>query len=251
VNTTVVAAILFVCLVGVALLGRRVRRYLPEEHLSADSKDAVKLAMGLVATMTALLLGLLVSSAKGTYDTVRNEVMQMASKVAFLDRVLALYGPEAADARSECRDAVADAVRRMWPGERGGSAQLAPNKQMGDAFYVAVHRLSPHDDSQRALKTEAVNLMVELGQLRSLLQAQAIPSISRPLLIALVSWLVVIFLGFSLVAPPNATTTLALVASAFSVACAVFLILELDHPLAGLIRIPSEPMVNVLNQLAK
>jgi hypothetical protein len=250
-NTAIPAAILFVCLVGVALLGRCVRRYLPEDHLSADSKDAVKLAMGLVATMTALLLGLLVSSAKGTYDTVRGEVMQMASKVAFLDRVLALYGPEAATARGECRDAVADAVQRMWPGERGGAAQLAPNKQMGDAFYVAVHRLSPHDDSQRALKTEAVNLMVELGQLRSLLQAQAIPSVSRPLLIALVSWLVVIFFGFSLVAPPNATTTLALVASAFSVACAVFLILELDHPLAGLIRIPSEPMVNVLKDLAK
>jgi hypothetical protein len=251
VNTTVVAAILFVCLVGVALLGRRVRRCLPEEHLSADSRDAVKLAMSLVATMTALLLGLLVSSAKGTYDTARSEVMQMASKVAFLDRVLALYGPEAAGARSECRDAVADAVRRMWPGEGSRPGQLAPNEQLGNAFYVTIHRLSPHDDSQRALKTEAVTLMLELGQLRSLLQAQATPSISRPLLIALVSWLVVIFFGFSLVAPPNATTTLALVASAFSVACAVLLILELDHPLAGLIRIPSEPMVNVLNHLAK
>ncbi len=250
-NIAVIAGILFVCLVGVALLGRCVRRYLPEEHLSADSKDSVKLAMGLVATMTALLLGLLISSAKGTYDTVRGEVMQMASKVAFLDRVLALYGPEAATARGECRDTVADAVRRMWPGERGEPAQLAPNEQMGDAFFVAVHRLSPHDDSQRALKTEAATLMVDLGQLRSLLQAQAIPSISRPLLIALVSWLVVIFFGFSVVAPPNATTTLALVASAFSVACAVFLILELDHPLAGLIRIPSEPMINVLNHLAK
>src|SRR6266581_4201351 len=249
--TTVIAAILFVCLVGVALLGRRVHRYLPEDHLSADSKDAVKLAMGLVATMTALLLGLLISSAKGTYDTVRGEVMQMASKVAFLDRVLALYGPEAATARGECRDAVADAVRRMWPGERGGPAQLAPNKQMGDAFYVAVHRLSPHDDSQRALKTEAATLMVELGQLRSLLQAQAIPSVSKPLLIALVSWLVVIFFGFSLVAPANATSTLALVAGAFSVAGAVFLILELDHPFAGVIRIPSEPMTNVLEHIGK
>src|SRR6266567_4908965 len=249
--TTAVSVILFVCLVGVALLGRWVRRYLPEDHLSAESKDAVKLAMGLVATMTALLLGLLVSSAKGTYDTVRSEMMQMAGKVAFLDRVLALYGPETATARVECRDAVADAVRRMWPGERGGPAQLAPNKQMGDAFYVAVHRLSPHDDSQRALKTEAATLMVELGQLRSLLQAQAIPSISRPLLIALVSWLVVIFFGFSLVAPPNATTTLALVASAFSVACAVLLILDLDPPFAGVIRIPSEPMTNTLNHLAK
>jgi hypothetical protein len=249
--TAITAVILFVCLVGVTLLGRRVRRYLPEDHLSADSRDAVKLAMGLVATMTALLLGLLISSAKGSYDTVRTEVMQMAAKVGFLDRVLALYGPETAGPRGELRDSVADAVGRMWPSERSERAQLAPNKQMGDAFYVAVHRLSPHDDSQRALKTEAATLMVDLGQLRSLLQAQAIPSITRPLLIALVSWLVVIFLGFSVVAPPNATTTLALVASAFSVACAVFLILELDHPLGGLIRIPSEPMVSVLNQLAK
>jgi hypothetical protein len=249
--TAITAVILFVCLVGITLLGRRVRRYLPEDHLSADSRDAVKLAMGLVATMTALLLGLLISSAKGTYDTVRTEVMQMAAKVAFLDRVLALYGPEAAGPRGELRDSVTDAVGRMWPSERSERAQLAPNQQLGDAFYVAVHRLSPHDDSQRALKTEAANLMVDLGQLRSLLQAQAIPSITRPLLIALVSWLVVIFLGFSVVAPPNATTTLALVASAFSVACAVFLILELDHPLGGLIRIPSEPMINVLNHLAK
>ena len=249
--TTVIATILFLFLVGVTLLGRRVGRYLPEDQLSADSRDAVKLAMGFIATMTAVLLGLLITSAKGNFDTEQSEVMQMAAKVAFLDRVLALYGPEAADARLKLRDAIADGVRRMWPAKRSDPVQSAPNEQLGDAFYVAIHRLSPHDDSQRALKAEVVTLMVELGQLRSLLQAQAIPSISRPLLIALVSWLVLIFFGFSLVAPPNATTTLALVASAFSVACAVFLILELDHPLAGLIRIPSEPMTNVLNHLAK
>ncbi len=108
---TLVSVILFVVLVGAAFLGRRVRRYLPEDHLSADSKDAVKLAMGLVATMTALVLGLLVSSAKGTYDTARSEVIQMTAKVAFLDRVLALYGPETADARGELRTAVTDAAR--------------------------------------------------------------------------------------------------------------------------------------------
>jgi hypothetical protein len=247
----IAVTILFLCLAGVTLLGRRVSRYLPEDQLSADSKDAVKLAMGFIATMTAVLLGLLITSAKGNFDTEQSEVMQMASKVAFLDRVLTLYGPEAADARLELRDVVADGVRRMWPAKRSDRVQSAPNEQVGDAFYVAIHRLSPHDDSQRALKTEVATLMVDIGQLRSLLQAQSIPSVSKPLLIALVSWLVVIFFGFSLVAPPNATTTLALVASAFSVACALLLILELDHPFAGLIRIPSEPMNNVLNHLAK
>ncbi len=250
-NIAVIALILFVILVGVSLLGGRLGRHLPEEQLSAESKDAVKLAMGLIATMTAVLLGLLITSAKGTFDTEQSEVMQMAAKVAFLDRVLKLYGPEAADARRELRESIADGVRRTWPGEGGGPAQLAPNEQMGDAFYVAVHHLSPHDDSQRALKTQAASLMVELGELRSVLQAQSVPSVSKPLLMALVSWLAVIFFGFSVVAPVNATSTLALVASAFSVACALFLILELDYPFAGVIRIPSDPMINVLNHLAK
>jgi len=248
---TLISVTLFVALVGAAFLGRRVRRYLPEDHLSADSKDAVKLAMGLVATMTALVLGLLVSSAKGTYDTTRSEVIQMAAKVAFLDRVLALYGPEAAEARVELRAVVADAARRIWSTDPGRAAQLAPNQQAGDALYVAIQRLSPHDDAQRTLKGQVTTLMVDLAQLRSLLVAQSIPSISKPMLIILVSWLVVIFFGFSLLAPPNATTTLALVASAFSVAGAIFLILELDHPFGGLIRIPSEPMINVLSHLAK
>src|SRR6266403_3327982 len=114
-NTSLAAVIVFGWLIGAVLLGRALRRLLPEEHLSGDSKDAVKLAMGLVATMSALVLGLLVSSAKGSYDTERSEVIQMAAKVAFLDRVLALYGPEAAEARTELRAAIFDAVQRIWP----------------------------------------------------------------------------------------------------------------------------------------
>ena len=110
------------------------------------------------------------------------------------------------------------------------------------AFTVAVQRLSPQNDTQRDLKTQATNLMVQLAELRALLQAQAIPSLSKPLLMALVSWPVVIFFGFSLLAPVNPTSTLALVAGAFSVAYAVFIILELNYPFAGAIRIPSERM---------
>jgi hypothetical protein len=243
--------ILFVGLVGAALLGRRIHRYLPEDHLSDSSRDSVKLAMGLVATMTALVLGLLVSSAKDAYDTKRSEVIQMAAKISFLDRVLALYGPEAAVARTELRAAITDAVQRIWPIDRSRPGQLAPSEQAGDSVYVTIQGLSPHDDTQRALKTQIANLMVDLGQLRALLIAQSIPSISMPMLIILVSWLVVIFFGFSLIAPPNSTTTLALVAAAFSVACAIFLILELDQPFGGLIHIPSEPIINVLERPVK
>ena len=248
---SIIGLILFLGLVGITLLGGWLRRLVPAEHLSGDSKDVVKLALGLVGTMTAILLGLLISSAKDSFDTTRSEVTQMAAKVTLLDRVLNLYGAEAMDARRALRDTIADGVRRMWPAERSGPVRVDPNQQMGDALYVAVQRLSPQNDTQRDLKTQATNLMVQLAELRALLQAQAIPSLSKPLLMALVSWLVVIFFGFSLLAPANPTSTLALVAGAFSVACAVFMILELNYPFAGAIRIPSEPMTNVLNHLAE
>ena len=246
-----VAVILFIVLISVTLLGGRLRRLLPEEQLSAESKDAIKLALGLVGTMTAILLGLLISSAKGAFDTTRTEVIQMAAKVALLDRVLALYGPETAEARRALRDATADGVRRTWPAERSGPVRLDPNPQMGDAVYAPISRLAPRDDAQRALKTEAATLLVQLAEIRALLQAQAVPSVSKPLLIALMIWLVVIFLGFSLLAPSNATSTLALMAGAFSVACAIFIILELDFPFAGIVRVPSEPMIKTLAHLGK
>ena len=246
-----IATVLFVVLVGVLLVGSRLRRRLPAEHLSSDSKDAVKLALGLVATMTAILLGLLVSSAKSSFDTTRSEVMQMAAKVALLDRVLLLYGPQTAEARRALRESIEEGVRRTWPGQGQAPAQLSPNEQMGDAVYVAISHLAPQDEAQRALKTEAASLMIQLAELRVLIQAQAVSSVSKPLLIALAVWLVVIFLGFGLLAPANATSTLALIAGAFSVACAVYIILELDSSFAGVVRVPSEPMLRVLANLSK
>ena len=246
-----VAAILFAGLVGVILMGARLRRLLPAAHLSTDSKDAVKLALGLVATMTALLLGLLVSSAKNSFDTARSEVIQMSAKIALLDRVLILYGPQTADARRALLDSVAEGIRHTWPADRGQPARLEPNEQMGDVVYAAISRLAPQDEPQRALKAEAVTLMIQLAELRSLVQAQAVSSVSKPLLIALVIWLVVIFLGFTVLAPANATSIVALLAGAFSVACAVFIILELDYPFAGVVRVPSEPMIRTLEHLSK
>ena len=245
-----IAAVLFVVLVVITLLGARLRRALPAEHLSSDSKDAVKLALGLVATMTAILLGLLVSSAKTSFDTTRSEVMQMAAKIALLDRVLLLYGPQTMDARRALRESVEEGVRRIWPPNGQASVQATPNEHMGDAVYIAISRLTPQDEAQRALKTEATSLMAQLAELRVLIQAQAVSSVSKPLLMAVALWLVVIFFGFSLMSPGNATSILALIAGAFSVACAVFIILDLDHPFSSVVRIPSEPMLKVLANLS-
>jgi hypothetical protein len=250
-NTNLTALIVFGCLVGAVLLGRILRRLLPEDHLTADSRDTIKLAMGLVATMTALVLGLLVSSVKGAYDTERSEVILMASKITFLGRVLDAYGPEAADVRALLRNTMGEAIQQMWPGQMRRPTDRNPDVQAGNLAYAALQRLSPQNDMQRALKSQATTLAGDLAQTRSLLAAQSVPSVSQPMLIILVSWLVVIFLGFSVLAPPNATTIFALMVSALAVSGAIFLILELDEPFGGLIGISSQPMLNALHQLAK
>jgi hypothetical protein len=139
----------------------------------------------------------------------------------------------------------------MWPDEAGVPVDLAPDENTGDSIYVAMHRLSPHDDVQRDLKAQAIALAVDLAQIRTLIIAQSIPSLSIPMLLAVDVWLVMIFVSFTVVAPPNATTNVALAAAALSVVVAVFLILELDEPMAGLIKVSSAPMLGVFEHLAK
>ena len=248
-NTEIISLIIFGCVVGAVLIGKAFHRLLPEDHLSADTKETVKLAMGLLATMSALLLGLLVASAKSSYDNARNQVIEMAAKVAFLDRVLTGYGPEAGDVLKLLREAIEETAHRMQPLKVNTGSKLAPNTQAGNAIYVAIQRLTPNDEMQRSLKAQATTLAVELGQLRTLLVAESISSISKPLLIVVSFWLVIIFLSFTLIAPRNATATFALIVSAVAVATAIFLILELDRPFNGLLRIPSERILNVLSQL--
>lgn len=250
-NTTVTALIVFSCLLGAVVIGRTLRRLLPDEHVTSDSRDAIKLAMGLVATMSALVLGLLVSSAKGAYDTERSEVIQIAAKIALLDRILAVYGPEAAEARTRVRDMTEEGIQKLWPGQMRRPQDRTPDVQAGNAMYSAIQRLSPQNNAQSAFKSQASNLAVDLAQVRTLLAAQSVPSVSTAMLVILVSWLMIIFLGFSVLAPPNVTAILALTISAFAVSGAIFLILELDEPFGGLIGISPEPMRNALHEMSK
>jgi hypothetical protein len=251
VNTTLTTAIVSACLLAAVWIGMWLRRFLPEHHLSPDSRKIVELAMGVVATMAALLLGLLVNSAKTSYDTTRTQVMQKASKYALLDRLLLIYGPRAAAVRGKLPALIEESTRRMWPDDSDIPTQLKRVTEMGNAFYVAVLTLEARDDTERALKAQAVSLTLELGQLNALMQAESTTSISKPMLVVVVLWLVMIFLAFSLIAPPNATASFALIASAFCAAGAIFLILELDQPFGGLMRISREPMLNVLRQIGK
>jgi len=227
------------------------RPALSQHHLSADTKDSVKLGMGLVGTMAALILGLLVAAAKSAYDTEKSEVTQMAAKLVFLDRVLANYGPESADSRALLRRMVEGSLSRMWPDERSHHSQLEPIGSGAEEVNKAIQKLAPRNDVQGSLKSQAMGVVTDVGQLRWLLFEQSGSSISMPLLIVVISWLAIIFFSWGLFAPSNSIAIAALLLAALSVSGAIFLILELDQPFDGLIHISSAPMRNALAHLGK
>lgn len=247
-----VSWIVFACVFGGALLGMLLRNVLPEHHLSADSKDVVKLGMALIATMSALVLGLLIASAKGSYDAQSHEVIQMSANIIQLDRVLARYGPETREARGVIRRLVVS-LDRNWPGGASRSEKLdSPEMRAGGAsFYEKIEDLAPRDDFQRSARNEALQLALDVGRTRSLLLEQAGSSIPTPFLVVMVFWLAVIFTSFGLFAPCNATVVATLLVCALSVSGAIFLILELDSPFAGLLRISDAPLRNAVALLGR
>ena len=248
-NPNVIALLAFLGIFGAALLGMRLRTALPEQHLSQETKDTVRLGMGLVATMTALLLGLLIAAAKGSYDTQRSEVIQMAGKVDFLDHVLAIYGPETAETREHLRRATESAIHLMWPDKANQvNAEAVTTAQ---AMYGSIQKLAPQNDEQRALKAEALETVTDLSKTRWLLFAQAGTSIATPLLIIVVVWLAITFVSFGLFAPSNKTVIVTMMVVALSVSSAIFLILELDQPFKGVLQISSEPLHNALSHLGR
>jgi hypothetical protein len=250
-TSTTTGLCVFACVFGAAAAAMLVRNALPKHHLSAETKDVVKLAMGLVATMAALVLGLLVASAKGSYDTQKAEVVQMAAKVAFLDRTLAHYGPEAAEARAMLRRALEVAITRIWPENKHQEAPSAPTAAGGEVLFDMLQKLAPQTDAQRALKAQALAQASDIGQMRWLLFEQGGSSISAPLLVIVVFWLAILFFSFGLFGPANSTAVAALMVAALSVSGAIFLVLELDQPFSGLIRISSQPMLTALSQLGR
>jgi hypothetical protein len=247
----VVSGIVFGVVFGGALLGMILHARLPKHHLSEESKDVVKLGMGLIATITALVLGLLTASAKSSFDAQRSGLAQLAANLVLLDRILAHYGSETQLIRVLLRNAVAHMVARTWPkeGPRTGPVQVPPGGP--ERIFDIIQALRPKNEAQRSLQAAALKTGIDLTQARWLLFAEKGSSLPEPFLVVMVFWLAVLFASFSLFAQPNATVVTTLLVCALSVAGAVFLILELDRPFEGLIRISGEPLERALEMLGR
>jgi len=249
----VAALIVFVSVFVSGLLGLYMRSRLPEQHLQEGSIGMVRLGAGVIGTLTALVLGLLIASAKANYDRVNDDFIHGAAAVVFLDRTLAQYGPETTEARRLLRTAVASATDAVFSAHSRGMVELDNRQRLaaGEKLQSEVQRLTPQNDAQRMLQARALTISGEVAQTRLLAIAQAEGTIPKGLLLVLALWLAIMFAGFGLVSSKNSTVIVVLVLCALSLAGAVLMIDELNRPLEGFMKISDAPMRYALAHLGE
>jgi hypothetical protein len=253
VNPMTMGLIVFACVFGGALCGLYLSAKLAAHHLSEDTKDAMKLALGVIATLAALVLGLLLASAKSSFDAKGNGINQISADLLLLDRALARYGPETRDARDLLRNALAEAVQRNWPEEGLQVAKFDTIESAAglEAVEDRVRDLSPRTDAQRGLQTRALSIISEIAQARALNLERYKTTLPIPFLIVLVWWFTIIFACLSLFAPRNVLVMAIMFVCALSVSAAIVLTLELDSPYQGLIRLSSAPLRDALAHIGR
>jgi len=248
-----VGLVVFACTFCGALAGIALHDRVPLHHKEADAKEVVKLVLGLIATISALVMSLLIATAHTAYVTQESEVQTLGVQIVQFDRVLASYGPDAVEARTIFRHLVAARLEQAWPNRAGANQRPGPTGAMQDKDEGLIERvvnLQPTTDGQRFAKSRALQLLAAMGDARQLLYEQAGGSISWPFLVVLVFWLVVLFVGFGFLTRRNGTVLVALFVGSLSVAGAIFLVLDMNQPFSGLMHISNAPIRSALEQIA-
>jgi uncharacterized membrane protein YqjE len=245
------SGIIFVLMLGGILLGSLLRIALPQHHLSKDSQDVVRLGVGLIATMAALVLGLLIAAAKSSFDTQSGQVKQVTTDIILLDNLLAQYGPDAVPIRNQMRSAIGPLADRLWHEKETTATAPFASDAAAERVYLEIQALSPQNDMQRSIQARAVQVSTDLVQTRLLLFVETDNQVPVPFLVILVFGLIIIFASFSLFSSLNATVFTFLSLFTLSASGAIFLILELSQPFTGLMMISSAPLRNALGPVGQ
>lgn len=252
-STYFISFLVLACMLAGMAVGFYLRNYLPAQHFHEDTKDITKTAAGMLATLVALIIGLLVSSSKSAFDSTSTSITESGAKMIRLDKVLARYGQEAKVIREKLRQAVAEGLEYIWPSEGSRRADLHQVETATgmDEVHDRIRELAPHNEAEQYLKTQALQLSSDLLQTRWMIIEQSQNPLPAMLLVVLAFWLAAFFASLGLLSPRNITAFTALFVCSLSMAGALFLILELNRPLEGLIKVSSAPIHKALSLIGK
>jgi hypothetical protein len=243
-------AVTFLCLAGAALLCLFLHERLPPSQREDRTHGVVKLAIGMVVVMTSLVLGLLISSVKNSFDNIDRNVHAFSTQLILFDRALKLYGPQTQTTRTQLTAYAQRALEGTWP--KSGKAAVIEDPQAGELLNqveLSLRQIKPEDPQQAQLFARALGHFQRVVELRWSLIEDAGDTISTPLLAILIAWLTLIFASFGYNAPRNGVVVATLLLCSVSIALSIYLIVEMDSPFTGAIRVSPLPVQRALDVL--
>jgi hypothetical protein len=262
-----IAALLLVVLLCSSAAGVFIRPLLSERHSTRETFELIQLVTTMLVTFAALVLGLLTSSAKTSFDRVGNDLRGLGSDLIQLDQCLRDYGPGTDTARELLRIYTAAAIASTWPAEPAPEGDYYPRHlprsdsdarmesatlgAMLDQVGRKLRGLEPTEAARQRLASDCLDQFEHLKQRRWKLIEDAYTSISMPFYLVLVFWLAVAFASFGLSAPRNMIAFVMLGLGAVSIASAIFVIVDLDTPFTGLFSVSSQPLRHALAHLSR
>ncbi len=252
-TSIIIALITIFLLFAGILLGSHLRGRLPDHHLRDDSREVVQAATGMIATLVALIVGLLVSSSKASLDQANDGLSQAGAKIILLDQALARYGSETMRIRKRMKESLQATIELLWPMRpRDRPAMTVVERSTAlDEVLGMIEQLNPTDETHRAIQSRALITCSELLQSRWLMIEKAQTALPTPLLVMLIFWLAVLFTGLGLLAPRNPTTITCLFVAAFSMAGAIVVLIEMNRPFEGLIQASPGPLLKAVSVIGR
>jgi len=241
-------AVTFACACAGAVIGILIRWRLHDHHVTPGSQEILKLSVGVVATLTALVLGLLVGGTKQFYDAKVNELRTFVVNITLLDRALSHYEPSLIEERQLVRKFSKGMMAGLWGVAEPASSHRDLLLKL-DEVRDKVRHLQPPTDPLKSVQARVMTLTDVLMLSAAKLIETDDAAIPAPLFGVVDAWLVVIFLGLGVFTPPNRVTVPAVGMSAAAVSMAVFLVVEMSTPFSGFIVIPPAIMQQAIDQI--
>ena len=237
-SSIIISILVVVCIFAGGLIGLSLNRVLRPSHLTKETQEVVRLGIGMISVLSSLVLGLLIATAKNSYDTTASAVRTYAAELALLNETLRDYGGDAAKPRDFLREYTERLRDDIRPPD-GAAPHLNDDaaSALMERVREQVRALRPVDDGQKWLRDQALTINENLLRDRWLMIG------------VLVSWVTLIFVGFGINAPRNAMVAASFLICAVVIGGAIFLILEMDRPVQGVLQISSWPIRNSLAQM--
>ncbi|MBO9650042.1 MAG: hypothetical protein J7605_16165 [Variovorax sp.] len=248
-----IAAVVLLLTLAALGLGIRLAAFLPSHHLINDARDSAKVGIGMLATLLALVLGLMITSAKRSFDEREAELVQTATSIVLLDRTLLALGQEAQPARSRLRQVLDDITRLA---SREGRHDVDDkdwfrNLRAVSELQQTILSLSPHTDAQKWHQARAMQLSTTIAHDRVLVAEHGTSTVPTALLVVVTGWVTVIYFGFGVFLVGNRSVYFALCICAVAFACSIFIILELDTPFSGVVGVSDRSLIRAQTELAQ